>query len=527
MSFSPHLLFLLSSVLHAGAWTPETYEVLFTNPVCPQQRFVSYRPRNPPPQTYMSSHGPVRISPDRGAMEPVPLDGFAIPTLGGGWRSTIPAHIYCDQSDLEASMKRAADNPYRRTDSPLNRLQDWIESTDKGDELFIASFSFSMTSVAQWTCAAAERGVKVKIFMHEPDYGSAAFDMIQGCLGVELLRYQGSGRLAHFKSLVITDQESGKVRISFQSGNISSGTWGHHENWNFVTLPRQHWFSQDHLCLRDALTPESIGNVKRIYKALDDCRRDHGVDAERREDPWMQNYFIPKTGGEYDDRKELSRLVDEVERASSVWIAAHHMTDPKLIQALIQRLTADSAFQVKMLVDSELYWSDYRDTVAQGLSWKVDGRIFGESDSLTSYCLWGLSEVQARRVRCSLFNRGEYSAEFGALALLQAGADLRFIESNHLGKMLFHNKFLIFEYETAENGIEGSVFTGAGNLTRAGFETNFENFYWIRIPHVYQAFRKQFQMLFDKAAREEDLPITWDFRTVDDGLESYSDALSE
>jgi phosphatidylserine/phosphatidylglycerophosphate/cardiolipin synthase-like enzyme len=203
------------------------------------------------------------------------------------------------------------------------------------------------------------------------------------------------------------------------------------------------------------------------------------------------------------------------------------MTDPKLIQALIQRLTADSAFQVKMLVDSELYWSDYRDTVAQGLSWKVDGRIFGESDSLTSYCLWGLSEVQARRVRCSLFNRGEYSAEFGALALLQAGADLRFIESNHLGKMLFHNKFLIFEYETAENGIEGSVFTGAGNLTRAGFETNFENFYWIRIPHVYQAFRKQFQMLFDKAAREEDLPITWDFRTVDDGLESYSDALSE
>ncbi|MFY7928478.1 MAG: hypothetical protein ACOVS5_06375, partial [Oligoflexus sp.] len=46
----------------------------------------------------------------------------------------------------------------------------------------------------------------------------------------------------------------GKVRVSFQSGNISTGTWGHQENWNFVTQDRGHWFSQDHICLRDAIT---------------------------------------------------------------------------------------------------------------------------------------------------------------------------------------------------------------------------------------------------------------------------------
>jgi hypothetical protein len=524
MSLGLNLLFIVNSSLQVGAWSPASYEVLFTNPVCPEQRFVSYRPRNPPPETIMSSRGPVRISPDRNEVDTIPLDTAGIPTLGGGWRQTIPANIFCDQSDLAASSLRGAANPYRKTDSPLNRVQDWIESTEAGDELFIASFSFSMASVGQWTCEAAQRGVQVKVFMHEPEYGSEAFDTIRQCPQVELLQFQNSSRLAHFKSLVIVDKESDLVRISFQSGNISSGTWGHHENWNFVTLPRQHWFSQDHICLRDAITAESIGNMKKLYQALDACRTLHGVDEARVQDPWMQTYFIPKTGGAYDDRKELQKLVGEVERSSSVWIAAHHMTEPGLIQALTQRLQADPTFQVKMLVDSELFWSAYQDQVGQGLAWKVDGRIFGESDSLTSYCLWGLTEAQARKVRCSLFNRGEFDGENGPLTLQKAGADLRYIESNHLGKMLFHNKFIIFQYKTPENGLEGSVFTGAGNLTKAGFEKNFENYYWLRIPHVYEAFRQQFRLLFDKAAVEKDLPITWDFRTRDDGLEPYPDA---
>jgi hypothetical protein len=521
MSLGLNLLFIMNSSLQVGGWSPASYEVLFTNPVCPRQTFDSYRPRNPPPQTFQSSQGPVRISPDRDDVKAIKLDNTGIPTLGGGWRQSIPAHIYCDQNDLEASTLRGSENPYRKTDSPLNRVQDWIESTDQGDELFIASFSFSMASVGHWTCAAAQRGVRVKVFMHEPEYSSEALEAIRQCPGVELLQFQSSGRLAHFKSLVIVDQESGQVRISFQSGNISSGTWGHHENWNFVTLPLQHWFSQDHICLRDAINEATLGNMKKLYQELDACRTLHGVDAARAQDPWMQNYFIPKTAGVYDDRKELARLVDEVDRSSAVWIAAHHMTEPNLIQALTRKLKADPKFQVRMLVDSELFWASYQDREGQGLTWKVDGQIFGESDNLTSYCLWGLTEDQARNVRCSLFNRGEFTGEFGPRTLQKAGADLRYIESNHLGKMLFHNKFILFQYAAAENGIEGSVFTGAGNLTKAGFEKNLENYYWVRIPHVYEAFRRQFNMLFDKAAAESDLPVTWDFRTRDAGLEAY------
>ncbi|HYX38809.1 MAG TPA: phospholipase D-like domain-containing protein [Oligoflexus sp.] len=521
MSLSTNLLFVLDTTLRAGAWTPASYEVLFTNPVCPQQKIVAYRPRNPPPQTYMTAEGPVKISPDRDDVPAVPVESDGIPTLGGGRRRTIPANIYCDQNDFEASTLRAADNPYRKTDSPIHRIQDWIQSTTRGDELFIASFSFSMASVANWTCDAARRGVRVKVFMHEPEFGSDAFETIRQCPGIELLQFQNKGRLAHFKSIVIVSKDTDQVRISFQSGNISSGTWGHHENWNFVTQSRQHWFSQDHICLRDAINAETIGNMGLLYEQLDQCRTDHGVDVARAQDPYMQDYFIPKTGGRYDDRKELDKIVGEVEHASEVWIAAHHMTEPDLIRALIRKLQNNPDFKVKMLIDSELFWSSYRDPVGQGLTWKVDGKVFGESDSLTSYCLWGLTEAQARDVQCSLFNWGAFHAEYSPHALQKAGADLRFIESNHLSKLLFHNKFIIFQYASPENGMEGSVFTGAGNLTKAGFDKNFENYYWVRIPHVYEAFRQQFTMLFDKAAMEKDLPITWDFRTVDDGLKAY------
>jgi hypothetical protein len=518
----PHaLLFFISMTAATGNWTPESYEVLFTNPVCPRQSFVSYRPRNPPPETIMSSRGPVHIAPDRDAVKEIPVEDNGIPTLGGGWRSSIPANIRCTQSDFTVSSQPAALNPYRKTDSPLNRIQEWIEGTAPGDELFIASFSFSMVSVASWTCAAAQRGVEVKVFMHEPDYGNQALDAIRLCPQVELLEYKSSSRLAHLKTIVIVDNQNHKVRVSFQSGNISSGTWGHHENWNFVTQDREHWFSQDHICLRDAIHEESLQNLSQLYRELDTCRARHGVDEARAQDPWMRTYFIPKTGGTYDDRKELDRLVDEVALAKEVWIAAHHMTEPTLIQALTQKLKQDPTFRVKMLVDSELYWAGYQDAVTQGLSWKVDGRVFGESDSLTSYCLWGLTEAQARNVRCSLFNWSAYNSENSPRTLSEAGADLRFIESNHLSRLLFHNKFIIFHYAQPENGILGSVFTGAGNLTAAGFDKNFENYYWVRIPHIYEAFGQQFEVLYAKATQEKDLPITWDFHTVDDGYEPY------
>jgi hypothetical protein len=84
-----------------------------------------------------------------------------------------------------------------------------------------------------------------------------------------------------------------------------------------------------------------------------------------------------------------------------------------------------------------------------------------------------------------------------------------------MGKMLFHNKIIIFEYATPEGDRPGSVFMGAGNLSSAGFEKNFENYYLVSIPHVYEAFRQQFTLLFNRGSYTRDLPVTWDYKTQD------------
>ncbi len=530
-----------ASRLRANGWTAETYEVLFTNPVCPRQKFISYRPRNVSPIEILDAAQKAhKVSPKRDQVNEVKLDERGIPTLSGGFRTHIPGNVFCDSNDFEASNKRGSENPYRSKDSPIHRIQDWIQSTKSSDELFIASFSLSMASVANWTCEAAQRGVRVKVFMHEPDFGSGAFDIISKCPGVELLQFKSSGRLAHMKSIMVvynnvehSESLKDKVRVSFQSGNISSGTWGHHENWNFITQDRQHWLSQDHICLRDAITPETVGNLGKLYQLLDQCRETHGVNAARAQDSGIRNYFIPKSGGAYDDRKELDKLTAEIEKSSAVWIAAHHLTEPDLVKTLALRLKNNPNFKVRMLIDSELFWANFRDSENQGLSWKVDGKVYGESDSVSSYCQWAIPEEKVRDVRCSLFNRGEFGdpidellqdqaskLAYGPRTLELAGAELRMMESNHLAKMLFHNKIIIFHYENPMGDIKGSVFTGAGNLSKAGFDKNFENYYLVTIPHVHEAFRVQFESLFNRAAAAQDLPLTWDYRTVDDGYEA-------
>jgi len=68
---------------------------------------------------------------------------------------------------------------------------------------------------------------------------------------------------------------------------------------------------------------------------------------------------------------------------------------------------------------------------------------------------------------------------------------------------LQHNKFLIFTF----SGNSGAVFAGAGNLTTSAFNTNFENFYYIRIPEVYRAFMRQYELMWNDLARgHEDMP---------------------
>jgi len=47
--------------LRAGEWSPDNFETLFSNPVCPEQIFVSYRSAEAPSTKLTLASGDLRV----------------------------------------------------------------------------------------------------------------------------------------------------------------------------------------------------------------------------------------------------------------------------------------------------------------------------------------------------------------------------------------------------------------------------------------------------------------------------------
>ncbi|SMF27049.1 phospholipase D-like domain-containing protein [Pseudobacteriovorax antillogorgiicola] len=496
-------------------WQTSDYEVLFTNPTCPEKQFVSYR--DPALDERVEDFFGMKLS-DLPSTD-VDLDK-GIPTVGGGFRKTIAANTSCSRSDKQASVLPAAENDLRTKDSPYVRAFQWINQALAGDSVFVTSMSFSDSDFSSALCDAAIRGANVKVFINSPKVTSKPYTNLSECPVEEdlvtLVGYSRKGRLAHMKSIVVElnnpehQELSGKVRFSFQSGNISDGMWGHQENWNFVTLPKSHWAAQDHICLRDTITVESMKNLGNWYYMMNQCRVNRGINSVRMADVSFMNFFVPISGvSGYDDEEVLAEtLQDEVARSSKVRIAAHYLTEAKLIAALKKRLIEDESFSVELLLDDELAWSRITYSRQNPIVDELNNRYFAPSD-FTKKCFWGKTEEEADKCWRNKFGPDQYGPIYSNL--VANGAEVKFFEANHMEGLLFHHKFIIFEYKEPYQGYKGSVFTGAGNLSSSGFTKNFENYYLVRVPHVVTEFNRQYDELKRKAVYESELPITWNY----------------
>ena len=306
-------------------------------------------------------------------------------------------------------------------------------------------------------------------------------------------------------------EEASEVRISFQSANISTGLWGHQENWNFVTTRSDHWFAQDHFCLRDEITRPQVDDLNLFYRAMANCRERLGIEPRRQQDDNVQLYFVPISSNRgFHDKRSLRRdLEEEIARSKHIKIAAHHLTDRWLLDTLADKLQLPG-FTLDIIVDDDMFWTSFTPRHSPFID-EGNRRYFKPSD-YSRNCQWG--KTRAESEDCfSFFNRGEWFAINEKL--ISNGANIRYFEANHRNFLLFHHKFIIFDYQQPGYDKLGSVFTGAGNLSKSGFDRNFENYYLLRLPEVYQAFTKGYANLFNLAVEEGDLPITWDFETVD------------
>ena len=366
-----------------------------------------------------------------------------------------PENVYCGPSDGAASSDRDT--------SPQKKLLDWIKDPET-TEIFFAYLSFSNKVVGAEICKAVkERNVKVTFVLdRETDLGAA--NTLLACEPgngdpnlkprMELRGHDASIGYAHNKVFMINPR-SEKPRIVFSSGNLSSGVVLHHENWHFLRVPARTHFAKAHVCLMDGMLDHY--RTKQEYSTyIKTCRDGAGIGEESD----LKTFFVPGDGG-----RAGQNVTTGIRTATQLGIAAHRFSYSLLRRELDARFAAGSPPEVKLVADDDIWWAGHGAT---------PGSVPNTAD------------------------------EYGFVQTLEAdGLKVRYMETNNNAHYLHHNKFIVF---TTPQG--DAAFAGAGNLTGTAFTDNFENFYWITVPHIVKAMKDQHEHLWSLATPAENLPKT-------------------
>lgn len=419
------------------------YDVLFTNPVC----------------------GPYELEQE-------------VSTVGGGTRDHTRENAYCNpQSDSSPSGSRPS--------SPLYNLKQWIDGSQdgtiaplgEGDELVAGYLSFSNKSIKTALCNAAQRGAKI-IFVKDSGQDDSAAAELEACSpeNVTVLQRGNTGDVGyhHNKFIMINPNAAGPhdvadpdgetyIKLVFSSGNMSSGTVLHQENWHFMEVARSSYFAQSHVCLQNGLRDEETKPYlkrKLFTSYMDTCRA--SIEAEPETD--IQAFFIPVRGDSAALRKGFEAALAH---AGSVDVAAHRFSLFYLQSGIRNRILSDPDYSARLVADDDLYWLYPREGEQQHL---------GDNQPFESTNVWKLRQAA-----------GDDTSRFEA----------RYIETNSDAHLLHHNKFVIAR--NRDDGMPDTVICGAANFTNDAFwygsdssKNNFENIYIVTIPRIVQAMERQF-----------------------------------
>lgn len=360
-----------------------------------------------------------------------------------------PTNVYCKSSDEAASVARK--------DSPQYRLKEWISSAET-KELYLAYLSFSSKAIASSLCEAAKRGVKINMVLDsgETNEPNKDAELVKKCGKADQVKvtYRGeTGGLgyAHNKIMIVNPGQN-VVKIVFSSGNMSSGTSTNHENWNFITTSGKSYFAQTHKCVVDGMV--KAGDTKKNFTTfMTNCR----VNIQAPPETDIKVYFAPVDG-----KEALAMVAKAAGEAQLVEAMSHRFSGD--VARLFGNLLSQGK-NVKFILDDDIYWA-----------FKLRKDV-GRNSSIEAFKLYK--------------------------DLINKGMETRFLQTNQQMFQLQHNKLIVFSSEKGPT----AVFNGAGNFTSAAFSKNFENFYYITIPSVVVAYKKQYDKYFNEMATiEADMP---------------------
>lgn len=419
-----------ASAISLKDYTPYKYEVFFTNPICKEYKYDE-----------------------------------AVYSNDGSYLDAKPKNAYCKKSDFSLNVNRKS--------SPHYQLIKLIRDKDV-NEMFLTFLSFSNAGVADELCSAIEdRNLKVTFIIDsknlERDSGRKQLDKVAACraksladgevANIPVTMFRGNkGGLGYAHNKIILARyksDAEKVKIVYASGNMSSGTILHHENWHFVTTNVNSHFAQAHYCVKDGMVKVTDRRTNFI-KFIKDCRKK--ITAEAEED--ITFYVVPTDG-----KEAMKRITKAMKASESVDGAAHRITHPEIWQGLIDVVKRGK--KARFVVDDDIYWTGKRNVMT---------------------------------------GSNNFSEFANVMKMVKGGVDIRYVESNQNHRLLHHNKYLIFNFKDGS----GAVHAGAGNFTKAAFTKNFENYYFIQIPEVVEAFRKQYDYKFNKLSTSyEKMPKTY------------------
>lgn len=289
---------------------------------------------------------------------------------------------------------------------------------------------------------------------------------------IKRLKKQKGIGWAHTKAFMVNPTDKEKMTIAFASANMSSGTTIHHENWHFVTAATESHFVQTHLCLREAEFNHATS--RRGFMAFMKACRDNIKLAEEDD---IKTFIVP---GEGEEAIEL--FSKGIANSENVDVAAHRFTLKPLMNALIAAKKKKT--NIRMVFDDDIYLVGER-RLAEGLRVPNMGFEYGN----------------VKRVVGRIDN-----------TLEKNGVEARYMQTNHYSHTIHHNKYIIMD-NAKNKKMKPAVFCGAGNFTKAAFikkggATNLENYYYITIPEVVEAFKTQYDYKWNNLATAyEDMPL--------------------
>lgn len=371
---------------------------------------------------------------------------------------------WCDDSDREKAAKDSGieDKLIEQLQSPLTA------------KIRLSYMTLSSKRIIQEICEQAKsRQLAIDIFIQKdlifpPEAATGGYkDLIQCSVSNPSLRLfpRGSNSwLNHAKIFLSEEKESDLIRFTSSSANLSSsGVSLHFDNWLFFKAPKAAPIAHANICFFDALEKMTnpSGNIdKAVFTKLFDACIITNPQSQSNE---LQFVATP-TPASMDSPYSL--LLKEISNAkTNIKIAAHKITATnsgsfKIVDALIEKLKSGTEFQISIIFDD--------DTILKHK--KVAG-----SESL---------------------NVSKEELE-GYTRLIEAGAKIKFVDTNESAGLLMHSKYMIFD--------EQRIFTGAGNFSSASLlGKNTENFYVSSIPSLVNAYVKQWHNLNSRGLEESD-----------------------